>query len=265
MSIMKEYLDYLRKKYETVDFIKDDPVQFLHSFKNDAKNLEIWGFIVSLFAFGKREAFIQKLNVLFEIMNHNPYEFILNFEKNESKLNGFIYRFYKDSDIKALFFLLSEKLKKGMTLGDIFYEKRNNSTLKLLQGVYSEFEKSKYFTNSGGFSFMLSNPNKKGANKRLNMFLRWMARKGPVDLDLWHFIEPKNLIIPLDIHVGNISRKLNLLKRKQNDIKAALELTEKLKEFDPNDPVSYDFALFGAGVNGFDVIKNENLGILDKI
>ena len=93
---MKEYLDYLRKKYETVDFIKDDPIQFLHSFKNDIKNLEIWGFIVSLFAFGKREVFIQKLNILFEIMNHNPYEFILNFEKNENKLNGFIYRFYKD-------------------------------------------------------------------------------------------------------------------------------------------------------------------------
>ena len=145
MSIMKEYLDYLRKKYETVDFIKDDPVQFLHSFKNDVKNLEIWGFIVSLFAFGKREAFIQKLNVLFEIMNHNPYEFILNFEKNESKLNGFIYRFYKDSDIKALFFLLSEKLKKGMTLGDIFYEKRNDSTLEILKGVYNEFETASAF------------------------------------------------------------------------------------------------------------------------
>ena len=152
-----------------------------------------------------------------------------------------------------------------MSLGDIFYEKRSSNAGDILKNVYNEFEKSKYFINSQGFSFMLSNPNKNGANKRLNMFLRWMVRKPPVDLNLWNFIEPKNLIIPLDVHVGNVSRKLNLLKRKQNDMKAAVELTEKLKEFNSDDPVGYDFALFGAGVSGFDVIKKENLGILDKI
>ena len=246
---MKEYLDFLRKKYETEDFIKDDPVQFAHIFKNDVKNAELWGFIASLFAFGKREVFISKLNSLFKIMNHNPYEFILNIDRNEEKLNGFIYRFYKDTDIKALFYILSEILKKGMNLGDLFYEKRNNETIKILRGVYDVFSSSKYFINSGGLSFMLSNPYKKGANKRLNMFLRWMARKPPVDLGIWNFIETKNLIIPLDIHVGNISRKLNLLSRKQNDYIAAWDLTQKLKEFDPIDPVGYDFALFGAGVN----------------
>ena len=85
--------------------------------------------------------------------------------------------------------------------------------------------------------------------KRMNMFLRWMVRKGPVDLGLWDFIKPCELLIPLDVHVGKVSRSLGLLDRKANDFKSVLELTQKLKEFDPDDPIKYDFVLFGAGVN----------------
>ena len=101
-----------------------------------------------------------------------------------------------------------------------------------------------------GYKFMLSNPKNKGAMKRMNMFLRWMIRKNsPVDLGVWSFLSPSELLIPLDVHVGNISRSQGLLKRKQNDFKSVLELTDVLKEFDSNDPVKYDFALFGFGVN----------------
>jgi len=246
---MKEYLDRLQKEYETQDFIKDDPVQFPHLFKKDVKNLELMGFLASIFAFGKREMFISKLNILLDIMHHNPYEFILNFQKNENKINGFIYRFYKDSDIKALFYMLSEILNKGMSLGDLFYEKRNKNTQTIIQNIYNYFEISKYNPKSQGFSFMLANPKNGGANKRMNMFLRWMVRDGAVDFGIWNFIDKKDLIIPLDVHVGNVSRGLNLLTRKQNDFNSAWQLTEKLKEYDPNDPVKYDFALFGAGVN----------------
>ena len=254
---MKKYLEGLREKYETVDFIKDDPVQFPHIFKNDIKNLELTGFIASVFAFGRRDAFIQKLSQILDFMHHNPYEFILNFDKNEDKLNGFIYRFYKDYDIKALFYILQSVLKEGMTLGDLFYESRDKNTKNILQNIYNVFENSKYNPKSQGFSFMMANPNKGGANKRMNMFLRWMVRKGPVDFGIWDFIKPCELIIPLDIHVGNVSRGLELLKRKQNDYTAAWELTQKLKEFDKNDPVKYDFALFGAGVN-----KNFSQGLI---
>lgn len=246
---MKKYLDELYKEFETVDFIKNDPIQFPHLFKNDIKNLELMGFISSIFAFGKRELFISKLNVLLNIMNYNPYEFILNFDKNEDKLNGFIYRFYKDYDIKALFFILSKILNKGMTLGDLFYENRNKNTQNIIQNIYNIIEKSKYNPKTQGFNFMFANPNKKGANKRINMFLRWMVRDGVVDFGVWNFINKSDLIIPLDIHVGNVSRNLGLLKRKQNDFISAWELTQKLKEFDEFDPVKYDFALFGAGVN----------------
>lgn len=246
---MKEYLDYLKNKYETKDFIKDDPVQFPHLFEDDIKNLEIIGFIASIFAFGKREAFISKLNRLLLIMNHDPYNFILNFEKYENKLDGFIYRFYKDSDIKTLFFILHKLYKNGIKLGDLFYENKNSDVTKMLQGVYDCLHNLNYNVNTQGFSFMLSNPKKGGANKRMNMFLRWMVRGGVVDFGIYDFIDKKNLIIPLDVHAGNIARKLGLLKRKQNDIKSAWDLTQKLKEFNENDPAGYDFALFGAGVN----------------
>ena len=255
---MKEYLENLREKFETKDFIKDDPVQFPHLFKKDVKNLELMGFLASVFAFGKREMFILKLHNLLNIMQYNPYEFIINFDKNEDKLNSFIYRFYKDYDIKALFYILQTILQKGMSIGDFFYEKREKTPKELIQNVYNYFEESKYNPKSQGFSFMMANPKKGGANKRMNMFLRWMVRKGPVDFGVWDFIQTEDLIIPLDVHVGNISRELKLLDRNQNDYLSAWNLTQKLKEFDELDPVKYDFALFGAGVN------KENLGVLYK-
>ncbi len=246
---MKKYLDDLKKKYETVEFIKNDPIQFPHRFFYDRKNLEIMGFISSIFAYGKRELFIRVLDKFLEISNNNPLKFILNFEKNEDKLTDLLYRFYKDYDIKALCFPLMEILKKGMSLGEFFYEKRDKNTQIILQKVYDYFSNSKYNPKTQGFSFMMSNPNKGCANKRMNMFLRWMVRPNPVDFGVWDFISPADLIIPLDVHVGCVSRKLGLLSRKQNDFKSAFELTQKLKEFNKDDPVGYDFALFGAGVN----------------
>lgn len=255
---MKNYLDKLQEKYETVDFIKDDPIQFPHLFKDDIKNLEIMAFISSIFAFGKREAFIQKLNYLLKIMNNNPYEFILKISDNEEKLNGFLYRFYKPDDILMLFYILFDLFKSGKTIGDLFYENRDIDVCQIFQGVYNYFHSSKFYKEATGFSFMISNPNNLGANKRMNMFLRWMVRKGPVDFGVWDFIETKDLIIPLDVHCANVSRSLSLLKRKQNNFKSAWELTQKLKEFDALDPVKYDFALFGAGVN------KDNLQVLYK-
>ncbi len=255
---LKQELDNLREKFETVDFIKDDPVQFPHLFKSDPKNLELMAFIASIFAFGKREAFISKLNLLLEIMKFDPYNFILNFDKNEEKLNGFIYRFYKDEDIKSLFYVLSEIIKTKKSLGNFFFENKDKDTRKLLQNIYDEIYNSKFFIKTQGFLFMISNPRKNGANKRMNMFLRWMTRKPPVDFGIWDFLDTKDLIIPLDVHVSNTARQLGLLDRKQNDYISAWSLTQKLKEFDPVDPVKYDFALFGAGVN------KENLHVLYK-
>ena len=245
---MKEYLDKLVKKYETKEFIKDDPVRFAHMYKNK-NDIEIASFIAALFAFGRREAFIQKLNELFDFMQNEPYNFILEFKGKNEALCGFVYRFVKSKDL----FCLLNALNK-------LYARNNSSLEELFAQGYKKSDMLNYVTKffystlddipARGFYHLFARPQKGGAMKRMNMFLRWMIRKSAVDVGLWNFMDKSELLIPLDVHTGNVSRALGLLKRNANDFKSVIELTQKLKEFDPNDPVKYDFALFGAGVNG---------------
>lgn len=253
---LKEELNKLTEKYETKDFIKDDPVQFVHIFK-DKNDIELAGFLAALFAFGKREVFIKKLNALFNLMEMKPFDFVQNFDSKKT-LDGFNYRFIKECDLEV-FFAAYRKLvlKDKMSLEELFYAgyKKEGSIFGCIQHVCDYFYEGAPKDNLGvcalaGYKFMLSNPKNNGAMKRMNMFLRWMIRKNsPVDIGVWNFIKPSELFIPLDVHVGNISRKLKLLARNQNDARAVFELTSKLKEFNSDDPVKYDFALFGYGVN----------------
>lgn len=241
MNDLKRLLDDLNKKYETIEFIKNDPIQFPHRFKGK-KNIEISGFISSLFAFGRREAFIKKLELLFSL-GLSPFEIIQDYKKYN--LENFFYRFLKSEDIIELLRLLNKLyIIDRSSLGELFYEKENR-----FERVTNYFYKNSICPNNQGFCFMFAKPSNKSALKRINMFLRWMVRDGKVDFGIWNFIKKDELIIPLDTHVGNVSRKLGLIKRNQNDFKTALLLTEKLKEFDGNDPVKYDFSLFGYGVN----------------
>lgn len=237
---MKKRLDELVEKYETVEFIKDDPIQFPHRFKNK-KDIEIAAFISALFAFGRREAFIKKLNYLFNLAS--PYELICDYKKYN--LEDFVYRFIKSEDLIELLFLLNKlyTIDKS-SLEELFHDKKDR-----FNRATNYFYSNSRCPNNQGFCFMFAKPENKSALKRINMFLRWMIRDGVVDFGLWKFMNKNELIIPLDTHVARISRKFNLLKRKQNDFKAALELSEKLKEFDELDPIKYDFALFGLGVN----------------
>lgn len=246
-SDLKITLDDLALQYETKEFIKDDPVQFCHIFKNKA-DIEIAGFLAALFAFGKREVFIKKLNELLNIMEMKPLDFVLNYDF-KAGLNGANYRFIREGDL-VTFFLQLRRLYLNSSLEELFAAafKEESETFFALQKVCDYFYDTKNVTE--GYKFMLSNPKNKGAMKRMNMFLRWMIRKNsPVDIGLWGFLDQSKLLIPLDVHVGKISRSLGLIQRKQNDFKTVIELTEKLKEFNPNDPVKYDFALFGYGVN----------------
>lgn len=242
---MKNKLDELRAKYEVKEFIENDPIQFPHRFKT-LEEIEISGFLASGFAYGKRELFIQKLNLLFEIMENKPLEFILNFEDNKEKLKGFNYRFIKDFDLICVLELLNKLYFNKSNLRELFYKSKVESNN--LQGVCDYFY-SNCNNLTSGFCHFLPNPNKGGALKRLNMFLRWMIRDGEVDLGVWDIYKKSELLIPLDTHVATISREFNLLKRTSNDFKAVIELTEKLKEFNQKDPIGYDFALFGLGVN----------------
>lgn len=246
----KEYLDLLVETYETKDFIKDDPVQFPHRFssKND---VEIAGFLASIFAYGKREVFIGKLNKLFEKMNNKPYEFICSFNTDNHILDDFDYRFSIGIDIVQIVLILKALYSSGETLESLFaYGWKNTQTVQgMLQTVVDYFYSRVTLPVTKGFYHLLPNPAKKSACKRLNMFLRWMVRDGEVDLGLWKFMPKSELLIPLDVHVAKISRTLGILGRSQNDYTAVLELMQKLKEFDANDPVKYDFAMFGYGVN----------------
>jgi len=238
---MKKLLDELYKKYETKDFIKDDPIQFPHRYK-EKEDIEISAFISSLFAFGRREMFIKKLNALFSLST-SPYELVSDYKKYN--LDDFLYRFIKSKDLIELLKILNKLycLDKS-SLEELFYEKKDR-----LKRATDYFYSNCSCADSMGFCFMFAKPENKSALKRINMFLRWMVRDGIVDFGLWKNIKKDELIIPLDTHVARISREFKLLNRKQNDFKAALELTEKLKEFDSSDPVKYDFALFGLGVN----------------
>ena len=246
--ITKNELDNLVTKYETPDFIKDDPIIFSHKFSSK-KDIEIAGFIASLVAYGQRPVFIKKLNtLLLDIAKAEPHNFILNFDP--VILGDFNYRFGKPEDFAQIFTIMRELYTKDGGLEELFkfcYEKGKPE--RLFQTVTDYFY-SRADENAGqGFYFMIPNPAKGGAMKRMSMFLRWMVRKGPVDFGIWDFMPPSELLIPLDVHVARISREMGLLTRKQNDFKAVIELTNNLKKFDPQDPVKYDFAMFGFGVN----------------
>jgi len=243
---VKNILDELANRYENENFIKDDPVQFVHKFKKK-EDIEVAGFIASLLAFGKRELFIKKMNEFISVSGPNVCEYIK--AGNYSKLKDFNYRFVKPSDFIEMLRILGELYKNDGGLEELFksaYDKQNGINFKKI----TDYFYSRVTNPVGqGFYFMLPDSSKGGAMKRMNMFLRWMIRKSAVDVGIWNFMQPFELLIPLDVHVGRVSRKLGLTNRKANDFKSVLQITAKLKEFCPEDPIKYDFAMFGFGVN----------------
>ncbi len=242
--ITKNELDKLVEKYETVDFIKNDPVQFIHKF-NSKKDTELAGFIASLLAYGSRKQFIKKLDELFEIAQGEPLNFIQNFDPKS--IGDFNYRFGKPNDFISIFLSLKELYNTSDGLEELFNHGYKQD--KMFETVVDYFY-SRAAQNVGqGFYHMIPNPHNGGAMKRMCMYLRWMVRKGPVDVGIWKFIKPSELYIPLDVHVGRISRQMGLLTRNANDFKAVVELTNNLKNFCPEDPTKYDFAIFSYGID----------------
>ena len=247
--ITKIELDTLVSKYENKNFIENDPVQFIHRF-NDKKDIELAGFIASLFAYGNRKMFIAKLNDLFNRADNDIYNYIKNGDfKN---LKGLEYRFSKDYDIIPIFDILHALYTESKGLEELFSysftpdrgENYDHFLDKVVDYFYARAPKEA----GQGFYHMIPNPKNCGAMKRMNMFLRWLVRKSAVDLGIWSFMKPSDLYIPLDVHVGRQSRSMGLLTRKSNDYKAVRELTFKLKEYNFDDPIKYDFAMFAFGV-----------------
>lgn len=240
--ITKKELDELVNQYENFDFITNDPIQIPHKYK-DEEDITISAFVTSCFAYGNRKVFIKKLNELFGRINNQPFEYVKNFDP--IILKDFSYRFSKDIDV-ICFFEKLHNLYKRSNLKNLFKENYNNDIQSMLQAVCDYFYCDANLTQ--GYCHLIPNPQKGCAMKRMNMFLRWMVRKPPVDFGIWNFIPKSELLIPFDTHVARMSRALGLLKRNSNDFKAVTELTSCLKQFDTNDPVKYDFALFGYGV-----------------
>lgn len=243
-------------KFNRKDFIEKDPVSIPHSFKKKEYR-EIAGFMAATIAWGNRKAILQNANRMMELMDGSPHDFILNHSKAELKrMKGFVHRTFNEKDL--VFFITSLRniyrnhggLENAFQLNEMEKKDLLNTGNSLQQRI-SHFRNIFLETAHENRSEKhLSDPLKNSASKRICMYLRWMVRKDNqgVDLGIWKSISPSELCLPLDVHTGNVSRALGLLKRKQDDWKAVIEITEVLRQLDKKDPVKYDFALFGMGV-----------------
>ena len=253
LTELKNFLDKKVTQFNNRDFIKDDPVCIPHLFSKK-QDIEIAGFFAAVFAWGIRKTIINKSKLLLELMDNAPYDFCINHtDEDLKKLIGFCHRTFNDTDLLYFISFFKFHYSKHKSLETAFF---NNKTLHNSANIV---EDSLNYFNQYFFSLEdvpsrtkkhIASPQKNSSCKRLNMFLRWMVRndnKG-VDFGLWKKVSPSDLIMPVDVHVARVSRHFNLLDRKQVHWLAAVELTEKLKMFDPKDPVKYDFALFGLGV-----------------
>ena len=247
-SEIKSFLDYKADLYENENFIENDPISIPHIFSKK-EDIEISAFITATISWGNRKTIIKNANQIIEMMDLAPFDFIKNHSKLDLKpLSKFVHRTFNGADL--IFFIISLKniyINHG-GLENLF---KPNSINQNMGEVINQMKKTFFsISHKNRTRKHISDPLKGSAAKRINMFLRWMVRsnKKKVDFELWKSISPGQLSCPLDIHTGRVARKLKILKRNQNDFKATLELDSYLKEFNPCDPVKYDFALFGLGI-----------------
>lgn len=247
----KDLLEELYDRFNRISFIENDPISIPHRFSS-REDIEISGFLTATIAWGQRSQILSHGLKLMQMMDNTPFDFVISSSENElKKLNKFYYRTFQSVDL--LFFLRVLKyiytslngLEQIITLPYI----KTGTIESGLKTLYQIFYEVKHEHRSMKH---IANISRGSSAKRLNMFLRWMIRKDSrgVDFGIWKKIKPSALYIPLDVHSGRIARELGLLERKPNDWKAVRDLTFVLKKFDADDPVKYDFALFGAGVNG---------------
>ena len=287
-SELKNFLDSMADKYNRPDFIANDPIVIPHRFSLK-QDIEIMGFFASILAWGQRKTIINKCSELVERMDGAPYDFIINHQDTDlQNLLDFKHRTFNDTDLLYFISFLEQHyneydsledaflpevtgLKRPATFREDFMEasippggNSYSSAACYASGLRKpalDIEASLNHFRAYFFSLPdfpprtikhISSPMQKSTCKRLNMFLRWMVRhddKG-VDFGIWERFKPSMLICPCDVHVDRVARHFRLITRKQTDWQTAVELTEALRQFDPQDPVKYDFALFGLGVEG---------------
>ncbi len=250
IAAIKALLDDRVEKFNQPDFIPNDPVSIPHRFTKK-QDIEISGFFASILAWGQRKTIINNCLKLMNLMDNAPHDFILHHQEQDlQRLLGFKHRTFNDTDLLYLVHFFN------------WYYSQHESLETAFTGVHNEIKNQKdrlmYFHDLV-FSLEdaphrtkkhIATPARKSACKRINMYLRWMVRnddKG-VDFGIWNSMKPADLVCPCDVHVERVARKLGLITRKGMDWQTAEELTDHLRTFDPTDPVKYDYALFGLGV-----------------
>lgn len=260
---IKAFLDAKVDQYNRPEFIENDPIVIPHSF-TEKQDIEIMGFWAAILAWGQRVTIINKCRQLIELMDGAPYDFIMNHQEPDlKKLLSFKHRTFNDVDTLYFISFFRRHFEQFDSLEDAFLpsgqpeETSRNAKNSALEGWGAELSLNhfrSYFFSLPDYPHRtkkhISSPSQKSTCKRLNMFLRWMVRKdnNGVDFGIWDRIKPARLIMPCDLHVDRVARRLKLITRKQTDWQTAVELTEHLRDFDPLDPVKYDFALFGLGI-----------------
>jgi len=276
---LKDFLDHKVEQYNRPNFITNDPICIPHRFSKK-QDVEIAAFFAAILAWGQRKTIINKCTELFQRMDNEPYDFMLNHSDDDLKrLLNFKHRTFNDTDLLYFVSFFKQHYEQSESLETAFLapapifreeyltEPSSKSKKKYASSacMLAEFEKipaaeralnhfRSYFFSLPDFPRRtikhVSSPLQKSTCKRLNMFLRWMVRKDNkgVDFGIWNTIKPADLICPCDVHVDRVARKLGLINRKQTDWQTAVELSAELSKFDPIDPVKYDFALFGLGV-----------------
>lgn len=241
---IKDYLDYLSEKYETPNFIEEDPINFPHRYTK-REDIEIAGFLASIIAWGNRKMIVRNTHKMAELLGDAPYDFVMSATADDmQRLSGFVHRTFNGEDFTYFIMSLRNIYSSYGGLAGLFASSDIPSSLSSFYRTVFQLPAAQRTIRH------ISSIDKGSACKRLNMFLRWMVRSSAkgVDFGLWKGISPSSLYLPLDVHSANTSRSLGLLHRKQNDWKAVEEVTEVLRNFCPEDPIKYDFALFSAGI-----------------
>ena len=253
---LKSFLDQKVDEYNQPFFIEEDPISIPHRFSR-RQDIEIAGLFAAIFAWGNRKSILNSCDRLLRRMDNSPYDFIMNFGENDLiPFMNFAHRTFNATDLFHFLDVLKYHYRhlRHHSLETAFSQWMlpDDKTIEnALNGFHHYFFSKKIAQDYPERTTKhIAAPFKKSGCKRLNMYLRWMVRsdnKG-VDFGIWKNISPARLVCPIDLHVSRVAKRFNLLHRKQADWLAAVELTDYLRTLDPDDPVKYDFALFGLGV-----------------
>lgn len=250
-QIDDEIISFLNEKVDQFNrpsFVEHDPISIPHRFSLK-EDIEIAGFLAATISWGKREMIVKNGHKMLDLLGESPFDFVMSHNNKQlNQLNGFVHRTFNQEDFKCFIKALKHLYHAHGGLETVF---NTYATEESLQPAIHQLKKLFFeIAHPQRTTKHISDPFKGSAAKKINMYLRWLVRSDNrgVDFGIWQKIKPSQLSCPLDVHSGNIARKLGLLKRQQNDAKAVLELDNSLRKLDPTDPVKYDFALFGLGI-----------------